>query len=249
MLLQDISEDEIQRYIEENLSDEEYEEYDSRKNVRSILKSLDSYIDSMRKSADTLRQLFDEDMPNSYFINGELHKFNRLLKRTVNKSNELGLYSGISGKKKIQEIVGEELKMSMDGEKLHIEFPTLLPKKIERFSNKAVYTNSDIRQMYEPSFTRFFSRGKHIIYSKKAAIIYTHFFTSEKEFMDHDNFETKIITDFITSNLLLDDSPKHCAILMDYKMGEKSHTEVDVVPFDGIQDFFDNNQETKQFKA
>ncbi len=237
MLLKDIPEDEIKKYIEDNLSEEEYEKYDSKRTVRNILKTLDSYIESLGKSSDELKRLFDEDMPNGYFINNELQKFNRLLKRTVNKSSELGIYSGISGKERIREIAGEDLKMSMDGERLHIVFPTLLPKRIERTSKSAVYTNSDIRQMYEPAFTRFFSHGKHIIYSKKAAIIYTHYFSSEKEFIDHDNFETKIVTDLITANLLLDDSPKHCAILMDYKMGDKSHTEVDVVPFDELKGF------------
>ena len=91
--------------------------------------------------------------------------------------------------------------------------------------------------MYEPAFSKFFSGRKHVIYSKKAVIVYTHFFSSEREFRDHDNFETKIITDLITANMLLDDSPKHCAIFMDYKMGEQSHTEVDVMPFEELKEF------------
>ena len=129
--------------------------------------------------------------------------------------------------------------MSLDGERLHIVFPSLLPKRIERQNNQAVYTNADIRQMYEPAFSKFFSGRKHVIYSKKAVIVYTHFFTSEREFRDHDNFETKIITDLITANMLLDDSPKHCAIFMDYKMGEQSHTEVDVMPFEELKTFIE----------
>ena len=30
--------------------------------------------------------------------------------------------------------------------------------------------------------------------------------------------------------MLLEDNPKYCSIFMDYKMGEYSHTEVDVIP-------------------
>ena len=151
------------------------------------------------------------------------------------KTSEIGQYSGFTGKQEINMIVGEKLNISMDGDRLHIDFPTLLPKRIGSTNNNAVYTSADIRQMYEPAFTEFFSSRKHNVYQKKAVIIYTHFFSSEKEFRDHDNFETKIITDLITGNVFLDDSPKHCAIYMDYMMGEHSHTEVDVIPFEELR--------------
>ncbi len=237
MVLTDISEKELEKYIVENLSDEEYEEYDSRKSIKRMLTKLDKYIDSLKESSDELKKLFSEDIPNSYFIKKEIVKFNSFLKKTANKSNEIGLYSGCLDKKDRRDATAVEVKFSMAGERLHITFPTLLPKKIERVSNSTAYTSADIRQMYEPAFNKFFSNGRHIIYSKKAAIIYTHYFTSEREFIDHDNFETKIVTDLITGSMLLDDSPKHCAILMDYKMGEYSHTEVDVIPFDELKSF------------
>ena len=216
---------------------EEHETSDNRRAVAKMFKTLDGHISSLKASADFLKELMFEESPNAYFVNSELVKLNAIIKKIVGKTMEIGRYSGFTGKQEITRMMGEELEMSLDGERLHIVFPSLLPKRIERQNNQAVYTNADIRQMYEPAFSKFFSGSKHVIYSKKAVIVYTHFFSSEREFRDHDNFETKIITDLITANMLLDDSPKHCAIFMDYKMGEQSHTEADVMPFEELKEF------------
>ncbi len=237
MVLKDISETELEKYIKDNLSEEDSEEYDSRLEIEKMIKQLDMYIDSIKRSTLSLKQMFREDVPNAYFINRELNNISLNLKRSVNKTNNISLYSGFLDKQERRNLIGEDVRFEMEGERLHIVFPSLLPRRINNNSVKTVYTSSDIRQLYEPSFRRFFENGKHVIYSKKAAIIYTHYFSSRKEFKDHDNFETKIITDLITGSLLLDDSPKNCAIVMDYKMGDKSHTEVDVIPFDDIKDF------------
>ncbi len=210
---------------------------ENRRAVAKMFKTLDGHIRTLKESTDFLKELMFDGSPNAYFVNKELVKVNSTIKKIVNKTMEIGRYSGFTGKHEISRMMGEELDMSLDGERLHIVFPSLLPKRIERQNNQAVYTNADIRQMYEPAFSKFFSGSKHKIYSKKAVIIYTHFFSSEREFRDHDNFETKIITDLITANMLLDDSPKHCAIFMDYKMGDHSHTEVDVMPFEELNEF------------
>ncbi len=216
---------------------EEHETSDNRRAVAKMFKTLDGHISSLKASADFLKELMFDESPNAYFVNSELVKLNAIIKKIVGKTMEIGRYSGFTGKQEITRMMGEELETSLDGERLHIVFTSLLPKRIERQNNQAVYTNADIRQMYEPAFSKFFSGRKHVIYSKKAVIVYTHFFSSEREFRDHDNFETKIITDLITANMLLDDSPKHCAIFMDYKMGEQSHTEVDVMPFEELKEF------------
>ncbi|WP_026658230.1 DUF6100 family protein [Butyrivibrio sp. AC2005] len=231
-----LSDEEIEEYVKNSIF-EETEGSDNRRAVSKMFKILDVHIASLKESADSLKEMMFEDSPSTYFVNNELVRLNSIIKKIVSKTAEIGRYSGFTGKHEINNIVGEELQIDMDGERLHVVFPSLLPKRIERQNNKAVYTNADIRQMYEPAFSKFFSGRKHTIYSKKAVIIYTHFFSSEKEFRDHDNFETKIITDLITANILLDDSPRHCAIFMDYKMGEYSHTEVDVIPFEELRDF------------
>lgn len=232
--LSDLTEIELENIIANELPDDEKEEYDVRKNISKMLKSMDSYSKSLSESLKTLRDFYQEDKPNDYFIGKELESINSTLKKAVNKVYELGLYSGCVKKEVRKEIVGEQLIFSQDGERLHIVFPSLLPRRLK---NGSPISTADIKQMYETPFYNYFCNGKHIIYSQKAVIIYTHFFSSEKEFVDHDNFQTKEITDLITSWLLLDDTPKNCAIFMDYRMGEYSHTEVDVIPFNELREY------------
>ena len=239
VVLTKISEEKLKKH-EEYTTSEETEVSDNRKAVSKMFKTLDGHISDLKESADFLKEMMFKEPSNTYFVNNEFVRLNSIIKKIVNKTSEIGRYSGFTGKQEINRIKGEKLLFSMDGERLHIVFPSLLPKRIERQNNTAVYTNADIRQMYEPAFSEYFSGRKHIIYTKKVVIIYTHFFSSEKEFRDHDNFETKIITDLITSTVLLDDSPKLCAIFMDYKMGEYSHTEIDVIPFDELLGFLNH---------
>ena len=240
MVLSKISDEELKKHEKDSTS-EDAAVSDNRRAVSKMFKTLDSHISSLKESAEFLKEMMFEDSPNTYFVNNEFIRLNSIIKKIVSKTSEIGRYSGFTGKQEINRIAGEKLVFSMDGDRLHIVFPSLLPKRIERQNNTAVYTNADIRQMYEPAFSEYFSGRKDTIYTKKVVIIYTHFFSSEKEFRDHDNFETKIITDLITASVMLDDSPKHCAIFMDYRMGEKSHTEVDVIPFDEFEMFLAGN--------
>ncbi len=238
VVLSKVSDEELKH--EEYSAPEEEAVSDNRRAVSKMFKTLDSHISSLKESADFLKEMMFEDSPNTYFVNNEFVRLNSIIKKIVSKTSEIGRYSGFTGKQEINRIKGEKLLFSIDGNRLHIVFPSLLPKRIERQNNTAVYTNADIRQMYEPAFSEYFSGRKHSIYTEKVVIIYTHFFSSEKEFRDHDNFETKAITDLITASVMLDDSPKHCAIFMDYKMGEYSHTEVDVIPFDELLEFINH---------
>ncbi len=241
MVLRKVTEEEIQKVHDKKRSDAEYNEYDGREGLIKMFDLLDSYVASLQKNVEKLKMYMFQDSPNPYFINLGLKDISVVLRRLVKKTGEIGRYSGYSGRNEMSDVLGEDFEITRDGERLHIVFQSLLPKKIERKSNQAVYSNADIRMMYEPTFTKFFSNDRHVIYSKKAAIIYTHYFSSSREFIDHDNFETKIITDLITSNLLLDDTPKNCMIVMDYKMAEHSHTEVDVIPADEILEFLKEN--------
>ena len=75
------------------------------------------------------------------------------------------------------------------------------------------------------------------MHTNRVMIVYTMIFSNEKEFIDMDNFQTKEVTDLITTWLSLEDDPKHCALFMDYKMGECSHTEVDVMPYKDFAEY------------
>ncbi len=234
MKLADVSDKELEEYLLKNISDKDYEEYDSKKQLEYMFKLLYGYLGQLKESISDTQSYLAEEKINTYFISLEIKKIHSLLRKCIKKVNDISLYSGMLSKTERREVVEEELLFTQAGEHLHIVFPSLLPKRV---TNNDSLTAADIKQMYEGAFRKFFENGKHIIYSKKAVIIYTHYFKSNLEFKDHDNFETKIITDLITSWLLLDDSPRNCSIFMDYRMGENSHTEVDVIPFDELKNF------------
>lgn len=225
-----INDEELQKYIEKEMPESEREEYDLRKEVSKILKAMDTYNKSLAKNVNDLKLYFDAEKPNPYFIKQEIGKLSNTVRKYVKRIYDVGLYCGCLTKEDRKEIVSEDLTFTQTGEKLHIIFPTLLPRRISQ--NDSPITSADVKQMYQKSFYEFFCTGKHRMHTDRVMIVYTMIFSNEKEFVDMDNFQTKEVTDLITSWLSLEDDPKHCALCMDYKMGEYSHTEVDVMPYD-----------------
>lgn len=229
MVLRKISEVELNKYGSRG----EVVEQDCKKEIQKCLDKIELKLIFLQKEVKILKAAFSLAVPSGQFIDETIVKINRGLKYIVHSLDYLGRFSGTSRK----QYMGEDIEINFFQEKdhLHIEFPDLLPKRLDP---KAAYTYKDLEAMYSPSFERSFKSNKHKIYGEKVIIVYTHFFSSEKEYIDHDNFETKIITDLIASYVLFDDSPKHCAILFDYKLGDKRHTEVDVYPMKSyIKDF------------
>lgn len=232
---QSIPTEQIEEYITDMMIEKEYAEYDSRRFISEKICKLELLTDELKYGVNKLKKLFSADTPNVYHIElnmKENYKKMRSIKETISL---IGGYSGFIKRERMIENNAVELEFRQEGQHLHIEFPELLPKRVS--DTKSFFTYSDVREMYEPSFRKFFSEGKHIIYAEKAVIIYTHYFSDKYRLMDHENFETKTITDLITSSILLDDSPKLCSVFMDYKRGEHSHTEVDVIPFSQFKDF------------
>lgn len=126
--------------------------------------------------------------------------------------------------------VENDIIFEQKGEYLRIIFPSLLPRRINpNKQNRDTISISSIFNHYYTAFFNYFSKGKHKIYDK-AIIIYTHYYENENQLIDHDNFETKKITDIVTSWILPDDNPKYCTQIFRYKIGEKSHTEIEVIP-------------------
>ena len=147
----------------------------------------------------------------SDYAKGNINKLSDNLRLAIQKTSDITFRLRFKGDD-ISGVVKQELKFWQEGEHLHIEFPSLLPKRVQL---RSPFPQEDIRKMYLPSFEEFF-KEKHLIYDRKAVIIFTHFFNSKKLFIDHDNFETKVVTDLITSYMFKDDSPNFCAVYMDY---------------------------------
>jgi hypothetical protein len=193
---------------------------------------IDEYIRKAQFFSQWARKIITEKDTTSVYAKDNINKLSDNLRLAIQKTSDITFLLWFK-RNDTSSIVKQDLKFWWEGEHLHIEFPSLLPRRIQLRSS---FTQVDIRKMYLPSFEEYF-KGKHLIYNQKAVIIFTHFFNSEKSLIDHDNFETKVVTDLITSYVFRDDSPKNCAVYMDYRMGEKSHTEIDVVPFEHLKDF------------
>ena len=234
MQIKDVSDEELKKYVLDNIPQDEREEYDSREKADKLLSLAKGHISGLSSGLKNLSELLSVKVPSSYFVGQEISSINRHLRSISDEIYQLSIISGSSNKEDRKRAVEVPLKFTQNGERLHIVFPDLLPKRVTK---DTPYTYADIKMMYTPAFENHFRTGKHKIYAEKAVIVYTHYFESEKDFIDHDNFETKIITDLITSWLLLDDSPKNCAIFSDYKIGDKSHTEVDVMPYKDFRNF------------
>lgn len=137
-----------------------------------------------------------------------------------------------------------QIKFEQVNEYLHIIFPTLLPRRLK--GKNDIYSYQDIYMKYYADFFNYFSQnGKHLIYDK-AVLIYTHFFENESQLVDHDNFETKKITDMITSWILPDDNPKFCSQFFRYKLGDYKHTEIEVIPQKRFIEYYENETEEEQ---
>lgn len=108
---------------------------------------------------------------------------------------------------------------------LHIKLPVMLPK-IKQHNIQVIALPLQI------SLKHFFE-NKNMDKKIPSVICYCHVYSKEaspSRFLDHDNVETKVITDIITDFTLYDDGPQflnhyHCS-----EIGKYSHTEIFIVP-------------------
>lgn len=119
------------------------------------------------------------------------------------------------------------VKLSLEDENIiKIVLKDLLPRR----QNSKYFENSDyFRFLYTQAFHSFF-KDKEIFYEEKVVILFKNFFLSDKDMIDDDNFDTKIITDCIATYVLIDDNPKRCMKVYDYGLADTRHTEILVFP-------------------
>lgn len=127
-----------------------------------------------------------------------------------------------------------------------IVFRDLLPR---RMKNGHMTENLDyLRNQYYTAFEKFFSENKQFTkYTERVVIIYKNYFCEVNGIMDDDNFDIKIITDFISQYMLIDDNPVRCMKIFDYGMDEHKHSEITIMPqkryFEKLQKCFIENGE------
>lgn len=115
-----------------------------------------------------------------------------------------------------------------------LKFQGLLPRRMKNGSSSE---NLDyLRSHYYMAFEKFMRDNPDFSkYRERVLLIYKHFFTKENEIMDDDNFDIKIITDFIAQYMLIDDNPVRCMKLFDYAMSDNKHSEIWIIPMTEIE--------------
>lgn len=116
---------------------------------------------------------------------------------------------------------------------LQIILPIMLPK-IKQHNTKVIALPLQI------ALKNFF-KNKDVDKKILSVICYCHVYSKEvspSRYLDHDNIETKAITDIITDFILYDDGPKflnhyHCSAI-----GKYSHTEIFIVPQNEFVEWF-----------
>ena len=89
-----------------------------------------------------------------------------------------------------------------------------------------------IRSIIYPAMRKFFS-GKNFMRYDNYVLIFQHVYSRDRPvtyYRDYDNVETKSVTDAVAFFTMVDDSPNHCSVYHCCATGNKSCTEVYVLP-------------------
>lgn len=127
------------------------------------------------------------------------------------------------------------VKLFLEEDVLKIVLSDLLPK---RQDGKSFENRDYFRFLYTQAFHSFF-RDKEIFFNERVVILFKNFFLKDKDMIDDDNFDTKIITDLIATYVLTDDNPKRCMKVFDYGIADTRHTEVYIFPLSKWNQFID----------
>lgn len=118
---------------------------------------------------------------------------------------------------------------------IKVVLPSLLPRKEKHdYANKKTryFSNPDLdRIVYYNSFRKEYEEDNLIPYTERVVLCFTHYFNDDKNIVDAENLNSKIITDVIALFLLKDDSLKYCSVFHTYEIGEHVHTEIEIIPY------------------
>lgn len=218
--------------ITDNLEYSDAIKYDGTVVVGELLRDIKTLLGKNLEKIDYLHFLFDNNKDPEYIAKTIKETYQNLY-LMQHKTRKLGEMCGEVREDEFADIDALDIQFYEYEDRLKIVFPSLLPKRINYASENNLLRYNEIKAMYVPAFDKFSKERKFKGFKDKVLIRYTHFYESEREIRDYDNYETKIITDLITPLAIVDDSPKECMIMSAYKVGDKSHTEADVIPVTG----------------
>ena len=194
------------------------------------LKDLTKIIEEMRKVIDNFENLSYEEKNNRFLKLVALHE------KACLKMRKFPSYLGNpNAMKEVQEIIDEVMNVEIGYTEqgwFCVRMPFLLPKKE---SGSSEYVKN---MLYSP-LSKFFKNKMRVV-PKQAVLVYRHVYEEshpEKQMRDHDNIEINQVSDCIALWAMEDDSPKYCEHFYMSARGDKSRTEVYVIPRDEFGEF------------
>lgn len=123
------------------------------------------------------------------------------------------------------------LEFNKTGNILKITFPTLLPRRINYGEKQYSIELKRISMLYGKAFYDYFQANPYR-YDRRVVLCFINHFSGTRTMKDHDNFDIKLIIDYIANGILPDDSPNYCSHYMDYVIDNVDFSEIFVVPED-----------------
>jgi hypothetical protein len=203
---------------------------ETKRNLILQENELTKIIEEMRKVIDNFENLSYEEKNNRFLKLVALHE------KACLKMRKFPSYLGNpNAMKEVQEIIDEVMNVEIGYTEqgwFCVRMPFLLPKKE---SGSSEYVKN---MLYSPLSKFFKNRVREV--PKQAVLVYRHVYEEshpEKQMRDHDNIEINQVSDCIVLWAMEDDSPKYCEHFYMSARGDKSRTEVYVIPREEFGEF------------
>jgi hypothetical protein len=203
---------------------------ETKRNLILQENELTKIIEEMRNVIDNFENLSYEEKNNRFLKLVALHE------KACLKMRKFPSYLGNpNAMKEVQEIIDEVMNVEIGYTEqgwFCVRMPFLLPKKE---SGSSEYVKN---MLYSP--LRKFFKNKVREVPKQAVLVYRHVYEEshpEKQMRDHDNIEINQVSDCIVLWAMEDDSPKYCEHFYMSARGDKSRTEVYVIPREEFGEF------------
>ena len=189
------------------------------------------------KITKEMREVIDdfENLPYEE-INDRCLKIVASSEKSCLKIRKFPVYIGNpNARYEVQQIIDEVMNVEVGYTEqgwFSVRMPFLLPKKE---SGSSEY----VKNMLYSALSKFFKNKVREV-PKQAVLVYRHVYEEshpEKQMRDHDNIEINQVSDCIVLWAMEDDSPKYCEHFYMSARGDKSRTEVYVIPHDEFNEF------------
>lgn len=197
------------------------------KRFEQTLERIDRMLASMTNRVDLIRSLYENRCMQPCYI--QTLRLEENAERLVLQARSLPVYTGSrSAIDEVAQIIQDTIPVEMGFTEegwFCLRIPMLLPKKESGSVNW-------LRGFLFPAMSEFFNKRVPVLYAD-CVIIFRHVYARdypERRWRDHDNIETKMVTDVVALYVMPDDGPKFCCYYACSDADSSERTEVYVVP-------------------